>query len=78
VSRPAQDPQVQFDQVSAEFHTILTQKPDIGVFEIISGWLLDRGNLFDPSSRRRPKPELLIVLSYLLLLATGFAVFNLW
>ena len=77
MSSPNQNRQVQFEQVSAELQTILKQQPDIGVFEIISAWVLEQRNIFDPSSRRRPKPELLLALAYLLLLASGFDVFNL-
>lgn len=77
MSSPAPKPQVQFDQVRTELQTILNQQRDIGVSEIISGWVLVQNNIFDPSSRRRPKPEFLLLLAYLLLLAAGFAVFNL-
>ena len=70
-------PQVQFDQVSRELRGIFNQQPDIGIPAILSGWILDRPNIFDPSSRRKPKPELLLVLSYLGFLAAGFALFNL-
>ena len=77
MSSPTQIPQIQFEQVSRELHTILNQQPDIGVFEIISDWVLEHRHIFDTSSRRRPKPELLLVLVYLLLLAAGFGVFNL-
>ena len=73
---PAQDPQLHFERVRSELHTILGQQPDIGVLKIVSGWLLDRGNPFDLSSRRKPKPQFVIVLGYLLLLALAFAVFN--
>jgi hypothetical protein len=77
MSSPNQNRHVQFEQVSAELQSIFKQQSDIGVFEIISGWVLEQRNIFDPSSRRRPKPELLLALAYLLLLASGFAVFNL-
>lgn len=73
---PAQDPQLHFERVSSELHTILSQQPDVGVRKIVSAWLVDRGNPFDLYSRRRPKPEFVIVLGYLLLLAAAFAVFN--
>ena len=69
MSSPAPKPQVQFDQVRAELQTILNQQRDIGVFEIISGWVLEQRNIFHPSSRRRAKPELLLVLAYVLFLA---------
>jgi hypothetical protein len=75
---PAQHPQLYFERVSSELHSILSQRPDIGVLRIVSGWLVDRGNPFDPARRRKPKPGLAIVLGYLLLLVAVFAVFNLW
>ena len=62
--------------VSREFHRILAQPPDIGAANIILGWFFDRPNIFDPISRRRPKPEIVILLSYLLLMAAVFAAFN--
>jgi hypothetical protein len=73
---PAQHPQLQFERIRSELHTILGQQPDIGVLKIVSGWLLDRGNPFDLSSRRKPKPQFVIVLGYLVLQAAAFAVFN--
>jgi hypothetical protein len=73
---PAHDPQLHFERVSSELRTVLAQQPDIGVLKIVFGWLLDRGNPFDLSSRRKPKPQFVIVLGYLLLLVAAFAVFN--
>ncbi len=55
----------------------LDRQPDMSVSKIISGWLFDPLNCFDPNSRARPKPEMLIVLSYLLLMGFMFAAFNL-
>jgi len=77
MSTPESKPQVQFEQVSKELRSILDQQPDIGISNILSGWILDRRNIFDPSSQRRLKPELLLILSSLLLLAAGFAFLNL-
>jgi len=77
MTTPASKPQVQFDQVSVDLSRIFNQKADIGVPDIISGWILDRRNVFDPDSRRRLKSEVLLVMSYLLLTAAGFAIFNL-
>ena len=59
-----------------DFQRILDQQPDIGTAKVISGWFLDPRNIFDPNSRRRPKPEVLIILAYLLLMAAAFAAFN--
>jgi hypothetical protein len=66
-----------FEQVSRDLLSLFEQQPDIGTFSILSDWILERPNVFDPGSRSRPKPELLIVLIYLLLAAAGFALFNL-
>jgi len=77
MATPASKPQVQFEQVSRELRSIFNQQTDIGILAILSGWILDRRSIFDPSSRRRPKPELLLLLSYLSFLAAGFAFFNL-
>jgi hypothetical protein len=67
-----------FEQVSRDLLSLFEQQPDIGTFSILSGWILERPNVFDPGSRSMLKPELLIVLIYLLLAAAGFALFNLW
>ena len=56
--------------------TLINQQADIGLTKIISSWFFHRPHIFDPNSRRRPKPEILIVLSYLLLMATVCAAFN--
>jgi len=55
----------------------LRQQPEIAVSKIIGDWLFEPANRFDPSQRSRLKPEILILLSYFLLMGAVFAVFNL-
>jgi hypothetical protein len=64
------------EQAFRDFNRILNQQADIGLTKILSSWFFHRPNIFDPNSRRRPKPEILIVLSYLLLMAAVCAAFN--
>jgi len=64
------------EQAFRDFNRILNQQADIGLTKIISSWFFHRPNIFDPNSRRRPKPEILIVLGYLLLMAAVCAAFN--
>jgi len=59
-----------------DFHRILSQQADIGAAKIIADHLFEPSNTFDPNSRRKLKPEILIVLSYFLLMAAVFAAFN--
>ena len=63
--------------VYREFHGILAQQPDIGAVRMISSWFFEPINSFDPNSRRKPKPELVIVLAYVFLMALAGAAFNL-
>jgi hypothetical protein len=64
------------EQALRDFNRILNQQADIGLTKIISSWFFHRPNIFDPNSRRRPKPEILIVLGYLLLMAAVCGAFN--
>ena len=64
------------EQAFRDFNRILNQQADIGISKIISSWFFHRPNIFAPNSRRRPKPEILIVLGYLLLMAAVCAAFN--
>ena len=59
-----------------DLHGILDQRADIGAAKIILSWFFDPPNLFDPNSRRRPKPEIIIFCSYLLLMLAVSAAFN--
>ena len=63
--------------VSREFRNILDQPADIGASKIIAAWFFDPPNTFDPNSRRTPKPEIIILLGYFLLMIAVSAGFNL-
>ena len=65
------------ERIHQELRRIETEHGDIGVTRIILSHLFEPPNIFDPSARRRLKPELLIVLIYGLLVAAGWAAFNL-
>ena len=55
----------------------LREQPDMTVSKIVSDWLLEPTNRFDRDARTRLKPEIVIILSYLGLIAIVFAGFNL-
>ena len=65
------------EQIRRELRRVHAQQSDVGLSRMISGYLFEPPNIFDPSARPRPKPELLIVLSYVLLLAGIWAAFRL-
>jgi hypothetical protein len=46
------------EQVSRELLSLFEQQPDIGTFSILSDWILERPNVFDPGSRSKPKPRI--------------------
>lgn len=62
--------------VSRDFQNILDQQADIGTFKIIAAWFFDKPNIFDPNSRRTPKPEVLMLLGYALVMIAVCAAFN--
>jgi hypothetical protein len=64
--------------VTREFHNILDQQADIGVSNIIAAWFLDPPHSFDPNSRMTPKPEIVILLGYLLLMIAVSVGFDFW
>jgi hypothetical protein len=64
------------EHVRRAFQRILNHQPDIGAAKVIASWFFKPRNIFDPHSRRKPKDELVIFLSYVLLMAMVFAVFN--
>ena len=66
-----------FAQVYESLLQILGQGPDLGCFGTLANWLFEPPNPFDPNHRRRPKPELLILLAYVALIGATFAIFNL-
>jgi hypothetical protein len=65
-------------QVYEELFRILIRGGDIGTFKTITNWLFEPPNPFDPNQRRKPKPEILILLTYMVLMGATFAAFNLW
>jgi len=67
---------IENDRIRAEFCRILEQRLDIGTGRMIANWFFEPSNIFDPNARRAPKPGLVIVASYMLLVAAAWAVFN--
>jgi hypothetical protein len=67
---------IEKDQIRTEFSQILEQRPDIGVRRIITGWFVEPPNAFDPQARRSPKRGIVIVSTYLILMAGAWAFFN--
>jgi hypothetical protein len=66
-----------FAQVYQSFLHILGRSSGLGCFGTLAHWLIEPPNPFDPSARCRPRPELLILLTYAALMGTTFALFNL-
>lgn len=64
-------------QVRIEFRRIVDQRADIGAARMISNWFFEPPNIFDPKSRKRPKPEFVIVVAYVVLMTLACAAFNL-
>jgi hypothetical protein len=67
---------IENDQIRTEFRCILEQRVDIGIGRILSNWFFAPPNIFDPNARRSPKPGIVVVSSYLILMAAAWAVFN--
>jgi hypothetical protein len=65
------------EQIRQELRRIHEKQSDVGLLRMISGHLFEPPNIFDPGARPRPKPELLIILSYVLLMAGVWAAFRL-
>jgi hypothetical protein len=65
------------EQIRRDFRRVLDQQADIGAAKIISSFLFERSNIFDSNRRRKLKPEILIVLTYVLLISAVCAAFNL-
>ena len=64
-------------EVRQEYRRILDRRADVGVAKIIGNWFLESPNIFDPCARRKPKPEFVLVLPYILMMALVCAAFNL-
>jgi hypothetical protein len=66
-----------FAQVYESLLQILGRSSGLGCLGTLTNWLFEPPNPFDPHQRRRPRPELLILLAYAALMGTTFALFNL-
>ena len=64
------------EHIRVEFRRILDSRADIRVVRMISNWFFEPANIFDPNSRGKPKPEPVIVLAYVLLMALTCVTFN--
>ena len=63
--------------VGKVFRHVLDQQAEIGLAKIIARWFFEPPNIFDPNARRRPRPEFVIALAYIALMAAVCAKFNL-
>ncbi len=63
--------------VGETFRHVLGQQTEIGVAKIISSWLFEPPNIFAPTARRRPRPEFVLALPYIALMAAVCAALNL-
>ncbi len=64
------------ERIRSDFDAMRNQRPDIGSFRILATWFFEPQSPFEWKPRRRPRPEILIVLIYLTLMALVFAAFN--
>jgi hypothetical protein len=64
------------EHIRRDFRCILEQQPDIGAAKIISNWLFEPPMMFDPKPRMRPKPGVVLGLTYIALMAAVCAAFN--
>jgi hypothetical protein len=65
------------EEIRREFRRIHVQRSDISVARLITRLVFEPPNIFAPDARPRPKLEILIILSYVLLIAGAWAAFNL-
>jgi hypothetical protein len=65
------------EHVRRTLHQILKQQPDIGAAKTISDWFFESANMFDPNAGKKPKPEVVMALAYVALMAAVSAAFNL-
>jgi hypothetical protein len=64
------------ERIRSDFDAMRSQRLDIGSFRILAAWLFEPQSPFEWKPRQRPRPEFLIVLIYLALMALLFAAFN--
>jgi hypothetical protein len=67
-----------FEQVYEGLLQVLNRSCDLTTSQTIANWFFEQPNRFDPNGRRRPKPVMVIILTYLFLMGATFAAFNLW
>ena len=67
---------VENEHVRWDYRRILRQQPDIGDAKIISKGFFEPPNIFDPKTRKRLKPGVVIGLIYVALIAAVCAAFN--
>ena len=65
------------EQIRLELRRIYVQRSDMSVARLITRLIFEPPNIFAPDARPRPKPEILIILSYVLLMAVAWVAFNL-
>jgi hypothetical protein len=68
---------LEMTDVREAFHRVLEQEREIGLANILSSWFLDPPSIFDPNAGKRPRPELVMALAYLALMAAVCTAFNL-
>jgi len=64
-------------EIRQGYRRILDRRADVDATRIIGNWFLESPNIFDPRARRKPKPEFVLVLAYILMMALVCAAFNL-
>jgi hypothetical protein len=64
-------------EIRHQYLHILDRRADIGAAKIIKSWFLEPPNIFDPRVRRKPKPECVLVLAYIFMMALVCTAFNL-
>ena len=64
------------EQIRSELRRIHVQRSVISVARLITRIVFEPPNIFAPDARPRPKPEILIILSYVLLMAGAWVAFN--
>jgi hypothetical protein len=67
-----------FTEVYEGFSKMLNRSHDHTPSKTMVNWVLEPPNPFDPNRRRKPKPELMILLTFLLLIGATFALLNHW
>jgi len=65
------------EQIRRELRRIHAKRSDAYVGRLLARHLFEPPNIFAPDARPRPKPAILIILSYILLMAGVWAAFNL-